>query len=146
MTDDFYNSLMKLANNNLSFEKTAKLLKTKNRTLSNIKRVLLNVVLGIKKDDLYDISHFPKYIRILGVKKSFLPYLKDIKVPYLLSFAPSSYKSHIKNFPNSWEVLQNKSSDFTLSKSILTNIFASDIYNFYSNNKMQESTTKALFI
>lgn len=144
MTNDFYNSLIKFANLNLSFDKIAKSLKTKNRTLANIKRILLNVVLGIDKNDIYDIKNYPKYIRILGVKKTFLPYLKNIKIPYLMSFAPSSYKSFIKNFPDSREVLKNKNSEFELSKSIRNNIFANDLYNYFAKNKLVESTTQTL--
>lgn len=146
MTNDFYNAIIKLPNHNLSFERIAKLLKTKNRTLANIKRVLLNVVLGIDKNDVSIDKSFPKYIRILGVKKSFLPFLKNIKVPYLLSFAPSSYKTFIKNFPTSREVIENRDGSFTLSKSIVKNIFASDLYNLYSNNHNLESTTKLLLL
>ena len=146
MTADFYNSLIKLSNNNQSFEKVAKSLKTKNRTLANIKRVLLNIVLGIDKNDIPDIKNYPKYIRVLGVKKTFLPYLKQIKVPYLMSFAPSSYKSFIKNFPSSREVRKNNTGEFVLSKSILNNIFASNLYNHFSNNKLVENTTQTIFI
>ena len=144
MTNDFYNSLIKFANLNLSFDKIAKSLKTKNRTLANIKRILLNVVLGIDKNDICDIKNYPKYIKILGVKKTFLPYLKNIKIPYLMSFAPSSYKSFIKNFPDSREVLKNKNSEFELSKSIRNNIFANDLYNYFAKNKLVESTTQTL--
>ena len=59
MTNDFYNSLIKLPNRIMSFEKIAKLLKTKNRTLANIKRVLLNIVLGIDKKDITNIKSYP---------------------------------------------------------------------------------------
>jgi len=146
MTSDFHNAITKLPNRYLSFEKIAKLLKTKNRTLANIKRVLLNIILGIDKEDVTNLKSLPKYIRILGVKKNFLPYMQNIKVPYLLSFAPSSYKTLIKNFPKSREVAQNKNGSFTLSKSISKNIFASNLYNYYYNNKKLESTTPSFFI
>ena len=146
MTNEFYNSLIKLPNKNMSFDKIAKSLKTKNRTLANIKRVLLNIVLGIDKSDINDIKNYPKYIRILGVQKSFLPYLKHIKIPYLMSFAPSSYKSFIKNFPKSREVRKNNNGEFILSKSILNNIFASNLYNHFTNNHLSESSMQTIFI
>ena len=146
MTNDFYNALIKLPNHFLSFDNISKSLKTKNRTLANIKRVLLNIVLDINKNDIKNFKSFPKYIRILGVKKDFLPYLKSIKVPYLLSFAPSSYKTYIKNFPSSREVRLCDDGSFTISKSIKRNVFASNLYNYYYNNKKLESTAPALFI
>ena len=61
-----------------------------------------------------------------------------------MSFAPSSYKSFIKNFPDSREVLKNKNSEFELSKSIRNNIFANDLYNYFAKNKLVESTTQTL--
>ena len=146
MTNEFYNSLIKLPNKKMSFEKIAKSLKTKNRTLANIKRILLNIILGIDKNDIENIKSFPKYIRILGAKKSFLPYLKDIKVPYLMSFAPSSYKSFIKNFPKSREVRKNSNGEFILSKSILNNIFASNLYNHFTSSHLSENSTQTIII
>lgn len=146
MTNDFYNSLMKLPDKNLSFEKIAKSLKTKNRTLANIKRVLLNIVLGINKEDIPDIKSFPKYIRILGVKKSFLPYIKDIKIPYLMSFAPSSYKAYIKNFPKSKIIRANKNGEFIFSPSIKNNIFANNLYYYFSGKNTTEASIKNLIV
>ena len=77
MTDDFCHSLKNLPNKYMSFDQIAKLLKTKNRTLANVKRVLLNLILNINKNDI-KINLYPQYIRILGVRKQFLTYLKNI--------------------------------------------------------------------
>ncbi len=142
MTLDMYNSLINSSGKNLSFEKRSKLLNAKNRTLSNIKRTLLCLVFDIKKTN----SIKSNYIRILGLKKSFLPYLKNIKIPYLLSYSPSSYRSFLKNFPTSKAIKQNKNGEFILSPSIKQNIFATNFYNFISNNKMLESTTKTIIL
>lgn len=159
MTNDLYNAILKTADKNLSFTKRAKLLKTKNRTLASIKRVLLNIVLGIarsggnylslqNKTIINDYSHNIKinYIRILGIKKDFINNLKYIKVPYLLSYNNNAYKTFVKNFPKSNAIRQNKNGEFELSPSISLNIFASDLYNLFSNNKNTEATTKALII
>lgn len=146
MTNDFYNSLMKLPDKKMSFDKIAKSLKTKNRTLANIKRVLLNIVLGIDKNSVPDIKSYPKYIRILGVKKSFLPYLKNINIPYLMSFAPSSYKAYIKNFPKSKEIKTNKNGEFILSPSIKNNVFANNLYYLFFGKNTNEASIKNLIV
>lgn len=159
MTNDLYNAILKTADKNLSFTKRAKLLKTKNRTLASIKRVLLNIVLGIirsggnylplqNKTIINDYSHNIKinYIRILGIKKDFINNLKYIKVPYLLSYNNNAYKTFVKNFPKSTAIRQNKNGEFELSPSISLNIFASDLYNLFSNSRNTEATTKALIV
>jgi hypothetical protein len=159
MTNDLYNAILKTADKNLSFTKRAKLLKTKNRTLASIKRVLLNIVLGIarsggnylplqNKTIINDSSHNIKidYIRILGIKKDFINNIKYIKVPYLLSYNNNAYKIFVKKFPKSNAIRQNKNGEFELSPSISLNIFASDLYNLFSNSKNTEATTKALII
>ena len=159
MTNDLYNAILKTADKNLSFTKRAKLLKTKNRTLASIKRVLLNIVLGItrsgekylplqNKTTINDSSHNIKidYIRILGIKKDFINNLKYIKVPYLLSYNNNAYKTFVKNFPKSNAIKQNKNGEFELSPSISLNVFASDLYNLFSNSKKTEAATKALIV
>ena len=146
MTNDFYNSLLKLPNTKMSFDKIAKSLKTKNRTLANIKRVLLNIVLGISKKDIPDIKSYPNYIRILAAKKSFLPHLKDISIPYLMSYAPSSYKAYIKNSPKSKVIKINKNGEFILSPSIKNNIFANNLYYHFSGKNINEASIRNLII
>lgn len=146
MTNDFYNSLMKLPDKKMSFEKITKSLKTKNRTLANIKRVLLNIVLGINKKDIPNIKSYPNYIRILAVKKSFLQYLKNISIPYLMSFAPSSYKAYVKNFPKSKIIKINKNGEFILSPSIKNNIFANNLYYHFSGKNTNEASIKNLIV
>ena len=168
MTDDLCNAILKTADKNLSFTKRAKLLKTKNRTLANIKRVLLNIVLGVNKN-IVNISNSNinaniniiakkiidndtnakfkiNYIRILGLRKDFANNLKFIKVPYLLSYNNTAYKTFIKNFPKSNAIKLNKNGEFKLSPSIILNIFASDLYNLFSKSKDTEATTKTLIV
>ena len=148
MTNDLYNAILNTADKNISFTKRAKLLKTKNRTLASIKRVLLNIVLGINKNDVKITNTKFKidYIRILGIKKDFTNNLKYVKIPYLLSFNNAAYKTFIKNFPKSKAINQNKNGEFKLSPSILVNVFANDLYNLFSSNKVTEATTKTLII
>lgn len=144
MTNDLYNAILKTADKNLSFTKRAKLLKTKNRTLASIKRVLLNIVLGIDNKYFHNIKI--NYIRILGIKKDFINNLKYIKVPYLLSYNNNAYKTFVKNSPKSNAIKQNKNGGFELSPSISLNVFTSDLYNLFSNSKNTEATTKTLII
>ena len=146
MTNDLYNAIINTADKNLSFTKRSKVLKTKNRTLASIKRVLLNIVLGINKNDVSISNTKPtiNYIRILGLKKVFADNLKYIKIPYLLSYNNTAYKTFIKKFPKSNAIKINKNGEFKLSPSILINIFASDLYNLFSNNKKTEARTKTL--
>ena len=168
MTDDLCNAILKTTDKNLSFTKRAKLLKTKNRTLANIKRVLLNIVLGVNKN-IVNISNSNinanmniiakkiidndtnakfkiNYIRILGLRKDFANNLKFINVPYLLSYNNTAYKTFIKNFPKSNAIKLNKNGEFKLSPSIILNIFASDLYNLFSKSKDTEATTKTLIV
>lgn len=148
MTNDLYNTILKTADKNLSFTKRSKLIKTKNRTLASIKRVLLNIVLGINKDNVNtaNIKFKINYIRILGLRKDFLSNLKYIKIPYLLSYNNSAYKTFIKNFPKSSAIKLNKNGEYKLSPSIILNIFASDLYSLFSNSKNTEATTKTLIL
>ncbi len=148
MTNDLYNAILKTANKNISFTKRTKLLKTKNITLSHIKRVLLNIVLEINKNDIQISKNNPKinYIRILGVKKDFLPNLKYINIPFLLSYNNNAYKTFVDKFKRTNAVKINKNGDYVLSPSIKTNIFASDLYNYLSNSKTNEASTRALIL
>ena len=154
MTNDLYNSILKTADKNLSSTKRAKILKTKNRTLANIKRVLLNIVLGVNKN-IVNISNSNinlnakvkvNYIRILGLRKKITDNLKHIKIPYLLSYNNTAYKSFVKNFPKSNAIKLNKNGEFKLSPSIILNIFSSDLYNLFSNSKNTEAKTKTLIL
>lgn len=126
---DLANAIKNTYTQNLSFTKRAKLLNTKNRTLANIKRAFFNIIFDIKEKNI-------RYIRILGIKKESMHLLKDTKFPYLLSFAPSSYKSCKKNFSKFDEN----------DTSIRCNIFATDLYNIISKTKKMEVTTPTLII
>lgn len=129
INDDLANAIKNTAMQNLSFAKRAHMLNTKNRTLSNIKRAFFNIIFDIREKK---ITH----IRILGIKKESLSILKNINFPYLLSYAPSSYKACKKSFPK-FDVNNN---------SIKRSIFATDLYNLISKSKKVEATTPTLII
>jgi len=67
-------------------------------------------------------------ITILGVKDESKWILKYIKTPFLMSFAPSSYRTFVKKYKKSKEIRQDKKRDFILSENLKTNIFADKIY------------------
>lgn len=148
MNDSLYNSILKTATKNLTFTKRAEILKSKNITLSNIKRVLLNIVIGINKQQVNTSISKQKinYIRILGVKKDFITNLKYINVPFLLNYTNSAYKTLMKRFPKSKVISQNKNGTFKLCPQIKLNVFASDLYNYFADIKFTEATTKTLII
>lgn len=133
VNNDLLNAIYNTRHLNLSFEKRAKLLNTKNRTLASIKRAFFNIIFDIKDNEvnLKKVS----YIRILGIKKEAMPLIKHIKVPYLMSYANSSYKDFANKF--------NKS--ILNSKSINNAIKASDMYYLLSGDKNPEAT-KALVL
>lgn len=155
MTCDMRNAIMKTADKWISFDDRAKLLNTKNRTLAYIKRVFFNIIFGIKKAGSHSLpiremsSHgslqgFIRYaqsfttwevedvksmaIIILGVKDESKWILKNIKVPFLMSFAPSSYRSFIKKYENSKVVKKNGSGGFVLAPMIKKTILADMLY------------------
>ena len=86
------------------------------------------------------------YIKVLGLRKNFAGNLKHIKTPYLLSYNNTAYKTFVKNFPKSNAIKPNKNGEFKLSPSNILNVFASDLYNLFSNSKNTEATTKTLIL
>ena len=83
------------------------------------KNVSLDININKKTDSKIKID----YIRILGLKKEFTNYLKHIKIPYLLSYNNTAYKSFVKNFPKSNAIKLNKNEEYKLSPSIILNVF-----------------------
>ena len=166
MTKDMENAILNSIslNNNISFTKRAMALKTKNLTLAYIKRLFLNIIFDIKKVDvapIYEevkgtkskgsinngIKNFKKnnYIRILGFNKICSSLLKKIKIPMLMSFAPSSYKDFISKYKKP-SVIKNKKGEYILSPILRKNIFASDLYYHLSDEKFCESKQQIVTI
>ena len=132
MTKDMRNAIMKTAGDAMTFDERALKLKTHNRTLAYIKRVFFNIILDVRKEGSHSLPlHMQvgsRAIVILGVKDKSLWILKYIKEPFLMSFAPSSYRTFVKKYKKSKEIRQDKNGDFILSENLKTNIFADKIY------------------
>lgn len=79
--DDFINRLIRQKNNFTDFSSFAMSLKRKNITLSRINRILFRLILGITDEinDYVKTSETAPYIRILGMKQSAGPLIKEIK-------------------------------------------------------------------
>lgn len=136
VTKELSNAIQNTKYENLSFSLRADLLNAKNRTLANIKRVFLNIILGIDKDLIKESKSGlkPRYVRILGIKKQSLSLIKKIKCPYLLSFTPNSFRDFKKKFPK------------VKARSIEKNVYASNLYNLVSNKGKTEAERKVLIV
>lgn len=136
LNKDLYNTIMNTNLNHLTFDEFALKLKTKNRTLANIKRALFNIIFNIDNRTLSKTKYGlnPNYIRIIGIKKGALSLLKYIKIPFIMSYSPNSFKDYEKKYSKS--LIKNKS--------VLYNIYASNLYYYLSNEKITEATKKVL--
>lgn len=79
--EDFINRLIQYKNNFTGFSKLAMDLKRKNITLSRINRILFRLILGISDEvtDYIKNSSCAPYIRVLGMKQSAGPLVREIK-------------------------------------------------------------------
>ena len=154
MTNDMENAILnsiseKETKKNLSFTERAKKLKTKNRTLAYIKRLLFNIIFDVKKEEVVSkssnkFSQLDKkikkieWIRVLGFNENSSDLLKKIKVPILMSYSIASYKTFVKKYQVK-KILRNKNGSFTLSPILQKNIFANDLYYLLSGQKLREA-------
>lgn len=131
---DICNSINNIKYRNFDFDKKALSLKTKNRTLSNIKRIFLCIILNINKNLLIKQKNGSKisYIRILGIKKEATSLLKYIKIPFLMGYN----KKSIDDFTKKFNI--NK----ITFESIKLNEYATNLYNIISKNNRLEVTEK----
>ena len=65
LSEDLANRIIHLLDDFSSFSSFAQQLKTKNRTLTQVRRALLHVLLGITSSDLHNALK-PSYVRVLG--------------------------------------------------------------------------------
>lgn len=81
INDDFLNRLIQYKNDISSFSSFAMNLKRKNITLSRINRILFRLILGITDEvnNYIKTSETAPYIRILGMKQSAGPLVKEIR-------------------------------------------------------------------
>lgn len=131
VTNDFDNKLLKIADKTMSFTDRANILHTKDTTLASIKRVLLNILLDIKEIDVSNMGYGfnINYLRILGIKKEAKYILKHIFTPYLLSYSKKELSKYFTN-------------EADINKSVLNNIYASDLYNNIAKYDFNEATKK----
>lgn len=133
--ENFNNSLLNISNKNLSFSERVTKLSTKNRTVAAVKRNLLHILLDIKKKDLKNKNYFSKYnyIRILGFSNPFKSNIKKIKFPYLLGYTKKELDRFDSQFYN-----------HNINRSILMNIYASDLYQYVCGNDIVEASRKII--
>lgn len=131
---DICNSINNIKYKNFDFDKKALSLKTKNRTLSNIKRIFLCIILNINKNLLKKQKNgsYISYIRILGIKKEATSLLKYIKIPFLMGYNKKSIDDFTKKF----------NANKITFESIKINEYATNLYNIISKNNRLETTEK----
>ena len=78
VSEDLANRIVNLRCRFASFSSFAALLKTKNRTLTQVRRALLHVLLGIRSADMEQVLQAP-YVRVLGFSRSASPLLSLIQ-------------------------------------------------------------------
>ena len=157
MTNDMENAILNSVSGkkdmkNLSFTERAMKLKTKNLTLAYIKRLFFNIIFDIRKNEVVVNGNSDGFlhakekikvkkldlVRILGFKKKSSYILKMIKIPVLMSYSSTSYKSFVSKY-NKKVVRQNKKGEFILSPILQKNIFANDLYYLLSGEKLCEA-------
>lgn len=149
MTNDIKNSILNTSNKNMSFSKRAKLLNTKNRTLSNVKRIFLNIIFNLCKSDVdicTNANNKNLFIRLLGVKKASISILKNLKIPYLVGYNNTSYKTFVSKYNKSNVIKSNKKGEYVISPILKKYIFADNLYYLLSNSNKDESENKFLVI
>lgn len=95
-----------------SFDSLCEEIKTKRYTMARIRRILINALLHIKKDD---IKKPPEYLRVLGMNKTGMSALSEIK-------------------KTSQIPIITKTADAKISDMLKTDILASDIYSVLTNS------------
>ncbi len=80
VTPDLANRIKSLMEPGLSFAEAAKLMKSKQWTLTRINRSLLHILLNITEDSMnyYKVNGYSQYARILGIKKNSSPLLRTV--------------------------------------------------------------------
>ena len=138
--DQLSNAIKKISFYNMSFDERVAILYKKNRTKASIKRALLHILFDIENNHIKKLKYGNKfeYIRILGFNKNFN--LSNIKIPYLTSINKKGFKNFNKNFD---ENILFKNENIK-NISLLTNIYADDLYFSIKNNNQNESNSKLI--
>lgn len=78
LNEDLMNKIkkeIKIANN---YEQFLKLMSSRNISINRVKRIILNIVLDIKKNDINKNENI-EYIKVIGINKKGAKYIKNIK-------------------------------------------------------------------
>jgi len=134
MTPKLANRIENLLPQYTSFSAFCELVKTKNFTITRIKRVLIHILLDIKQTDIEHalaLDYVP-YARILGFKKSTAPLLHEIKdkaaIPLINKLARAAELLSL----NALMMLQKDIQSAQIYQSILLFSYHSEIYNEYT--------------
>ena len=102
---DLANRIINLRGEFRSLSGFAELLKTKNRTLTQVQRALLHILLGITAADLENALH-PSYVRVLGFSEAGSSLLSSIQEKGQI--APVSKASALSSFPSERDVFASR--------------------------------------
>lgn len=138
ISKDFNNQILKLDDifiQNSTLDEISKKLATKEKTLANVKRNLLHIILNIEEKTIESTKYGKKidYIHILDFNNTGKELLKYIHIPFITDYTPLSYKSIIKNFNNNKIIDKNTLS--IKNKSLQTNLYSDKLYNFIEQKK-----------
>lgn len=134
VTEGLENKLYDEINNSNNYNELIQNVKSKRYQLSKIKRILINIILDISKEDyLYLNTDKNCYAHIIAIN----PSIKNV----LLSQLTKSSTIPIITSLND-NILNNL--DDTIKKSLLLDIKASNIYSIFSNDKINKDYTNRI--
>ena len=105
LSEDLANRIINMRGEFSSFSSFAGMLKTKNRTLTQVRRALLHVLLGIRPDDL-DLVFRTPYVRVLGFSASGSSLLSRIQEKG--QTAPVTKASALSSYPSDRDVFASR--------------------------------------
>lgn len=133
VTEGLENKILKEINNSNSYDEFAQNIKSKRYQLSKIKRMLINILLDITKEDFeYAINNNVGYAHILACSESGKSLLSEISknsnIDLITSLNKKSFDSLSEN----------------TKKYLKYDILASNIYSVINNDKIQKDYTNRL--
>ena len=124
VTEGLENRIKDAALKATSLEELCELVKTKRYTMARIRRVFVNAILGITKDDL---GLSPQYIRVLGMNETGMKILANLRdktdIPVI-----------------------TKTADAKMCRMLEIDINASDVYSLLTGNKAMADYTNSPII
>lgn len=133
VTEGLENKILKEINNSNSYEEFTKNIKSKRYQLSKIRRMLINILLNITKEDIdYAINNKMGYAHILACSQDGKTLLSEISKNSDIDLITSLNKKIMRNFSEDTK------------KYINYDILASNIYSIITNDKIQKDYTNRL--